>query len=126
MKVFVILPLTLPGISTLLLRFGHAAIEYLSPDFQVIFVMMIFPLIMNVIQGCLVDQVIKAGKIDELEEDGYEPLDDGVPKTEPNSPVLVSARSRLSQDLERDARRSLSPEARTLAPLGERLSLSRL
>lgn len=62
MKILVLLPLTLPGISTLLLRFGHAAIEYLSPSVQVVFVMAIFPLIMNVVQFCLIDQVIKAGK----------------------------------------------------------------
>jgi hypothetical protein len=62
MKLVVLLPLTLPGISTILLRIGHAAIEYLSPSVQVVFVMMIFPLIMNVVQFCLIDQVIKGNK----------------------------------------------------------------
>lgn len=62
MKLVVLLPLTLPGISTILLRVGHAAIDYLSPSVQVVFVMMIFPLIMNVVQFCLIDQVIKGPK----------------------------------------------------------------
>ena len=60
MKLVVLLPLTLPGISGSLISFGHSLLEYLSPSIQVIFVMAVFPLIMNVIQFCLVDQVIKA------------------------------------------------------------------
>ncbi|GFZ44722.1 hypothetical protein JCM24511_02447 [Saitozyma sp. JCM 24511] len=78
MKLLVLLPLTLPGISELLLRFGHALLQYLSPSVQVVFVMALFPLVMNVIQFCLVDQVIKGGKGDEAkdeeeeEDGGYE------------------------------------------------------
>jgi hypothetical protein len=164
MKILVLLPLTLPGISTLLLRFGHAAIEYLSPSVQVIFVMMIFPLIMNVIQGCLVDQVIKAGKGDHVDAEGYErvaggDLEAGLPKTSPqaslpSSPLLYAADSvmygteeqsrlersaapspdpiafasvsRLSEEVQREARRSLSPQTRTLGRIQSGLSLSGL
>lgn len=64
MKFLVVLPLTLPHISTGLLRFGHATLEYLSPRIQIIFVMAIFPVIMNIIQFCIFDQIIKAGKGD--------------------------------------------------------------
>ncbi|TYJ57606.1 hypothetical protein B9479_001688 [Cryptococcus floricola] len=60
MKLLVLLPLTLPGISDPLLRLGHWLLDYLSPSAQVIFVMAVFPLIMNIVQFCLVDQVIKA------------------------------------------------------------------
>ncbi|EIW73201.1 hypothetical protein TREMEDRAFT_26192, partial [Tremella mesenterica DSM 1558] len=60
MKLLVLLPLTLPGISPLIIRLGHDLLAYLNPDAQVIFVMAIFPLIMNILQFCLVDQVIKA------------------------------------------------------------------
>lgn len=171
MKVLVLLPLTLPGISTLLLRFGHAAIEYLSPSVQVIFVMAIFPLIMNVVQFCLVDQVIKAGRVEEVEEDGYERVaTDGLDveagtthmkssphNSVPSSPLLSATESmaygadehldlrhqrssapspdpgafasvsRLSEDWQKEARKSLSPKTRaTLSriPSGERVSLS--
>ena len=62
MKLIVLLPLTLPRISALLVGFGHALLDYLSPSVQVIFVLALFPLIMNVVQFCLVDQVIKADK----------------------------------------------------------------
>lgn len=72
MKLLVLLPLTLPHISVLLLGFGHGLLDYLSPPAQVIFVMAIFPLVMNVIQFCLVDQVIKAGNQVEKEEDEEE------------------------------------------------------
>lgn len=156
MKILVILPLTLPGISTLLLRFGHAAIEYLSPSLQVVFVMMIFPCIMNVLQATLVDQVIKAGKVEEIEEEGYERVADDVeayPKTTstPNSPLLsavdtygtherlersgapspdsnaFASVSRLSQDLQVEARQSLSPKTGShLARVQSGLSLSNL
>ena len=75
MKLLVLLPLTLPRISVSLIQFGHALLEYLSPPAQVIFVMAIFPLVMTVLQFCLVDQVIKAGKEQEKagdeEEGGY-------------------------------------------------------
>lgn len=62
MKLLVVLPLTLPHISTALLRFGHAMLEYLSPQVQIVFVMALFPVIMNIIQICIFDQIIKAGK----------------------------------------------------------------
>ncbi len=60
MKGMVLLPLLLPGISTGLLDFAHNVLEYLSPSIQVIFAMAIFPVIMNIMQFCLVDQFIKA------------------------------------------------------------------
>lgn len=62
MKLVVLLPLTLPRISALLIRFGQEILSFLSVDVQIIFVLAIFPLIMNVFQFCVVDQVIKAGK----------------------------------------------------------------
>lgn len=62
MKLLVVLPLTLPHISTALLRFGHDTLEYLSPQVQIVFVMAVFPVIMNIIQFCIFDQIIKAGK----------------------------------------------------------------
>ncbi|OXC71063.1 hypothetical protein AYX13_00481 [Cryptococcus neoformans] len=86
MKLLVLLPLTLPRISDLLLHLGHYMLEYFSPSVQVIFVMAIFPLIMNIVQFCLVDQVIKAGgKTDDEqgrirdtgdEEEGYSRVPD--------------------------------------------------
>lgn len=70
MKLLVLLPLTLPHISDLLLGMGHSMLAYFSPSVQVIFVMAVFPLIMNIVQFCLVDQVIKAGgKIDDDDEE---------------------------------------------------------
>ena len=69
MKFLVVLPLTLPHISTGLLRFGHATLEYLSPRIQIVFVMAIFPVIMNIIQFCIFDQIIKAGKGDTKDGD---------------------------------------------------------
>lgn len=146
MKIVVLLPLTLPGISTVLLRFAHATIEYLSPSLQVIFVMMVFPLILNTLQFLLVDQVIKAGKADVV-ADGYERVDEEaiLPKptpqnSVPSSPLLAAAdsvgygtqpsplgfasASRLSEDWQREAR-NLSPKARTSSRLSEeRLPLS--
>jgi hypothetical protein len=62
MKLLVILPLTLPHISTALLRMGHYLLDYLNPKLQIIFVMAIFPVVMNIIQICIFDQIIKAGK----------------------------------------------------------------
>nr|XP_031861258.1 uncharacterized protein CI109_003228 [Kwoniella shandongensis]KAA5528330.1 hypothetical protein CI109_003228 [Kwoniella shandongensis] len=62
MKLLVLLPLTLPVISDQLFRFGQSLLGWLSPRIQVIFVMAIFPLVMNVFQFCLVDQVIKGPK----------------------------------------------------------------
>lgn len=70
MKFLVVLPLTLPLISTALLRFGHATLEYLSPQAQIVFVMALFPVIMNIIQFCIFDQIIKAGKGDAKDGDG--------------------------------------------------------
>lgn len=70
MKLLVLLPLTLPHISDLLLGLGHSMLAYFSPSVQVIFVMAVFPLIMNIVQFCLVDQVIKAGgKIDDDDQE---------------------------------------------------------
>ena len=69
MKLLVLLPLTLPGISVSLIRSGHSLLNFLSTPVQVIFVMAIFPFVMNVIQFCLVDQVIKSGKELVKEED---------------------------------------------------------
>ncbi|WWC66574.1 uncharacterized protein I206_100477 [Kwoniella pini CBS 10737] len=68
MKILVLLPLTLPGISRALITWSHNMLDFLGPRGQVIFVMAIFPLVMNVVQFCLVDQVIKAGK--DEDEDG--------------------------------------------------------
>lgn len=62
MKLLVLLPLTLPHISTFFLSLGQSLLEYLSPDAQVIFTMSIFPLLMNMIQFCLIDQIVKASK----------------------------------------------------------------
>lgn len=78
MKLLVLLPLTLPGISTALVWFGQAILSVLSPAAQVIFVMAIFPLVMNVLQFCIVDQLIKSvdaeyeridTEVDTLEQD---------------------------------------------------------
>lgn len=79
MKLLVVLPLTLPHISTALLRFGQAMLEYLSPSVQIVFVMAVFPVIMNIFQFCIFDQIIKAGKGDAKgeEEDDKEDGDDG-------------------------------------------------
>ncbi|BEJ11864.1 hypothetical protein CspHIS471_0203240 [Cutaneotrichosporon sp. HIS471] len=83
MKLIVILMLTLPGISGALIRGTQSMLGYLSLDVQVVFVLAIFPVIMNVFQFCVMDQVIKAGKgvehkeqrdQDEEEMDGYEPV----------------------------------------------------
>lgn len=62
MKLVVLLPLTLPGISGELIRAGQSILGALPADVQVVFVLSIFPLIMNVLQFCLIDQLIKAGK----------------------------------------------------------------
>ncbi|ORX41273.1 Vaculolar membrane protein-domain-containing protein [Kockovaella imperatae] len=68
MKLLVLLPLTLPRISDLLLRFGHFLLQSFAPSVQVVFVMAFFPLVMNIVQFCIVDQVIKASGMSE--EDG--------------------------------------------------------
>lgn len=86
MKLLVILPLTLPYISTALLRMGHYLLDYLNPKLQIVFVMALFPVVMNIIQICIFDQIIKAGKTlggDEDEGDGeggggaYRPIPSG-------------------------------------------------
>ena len=78
MKLLVVLPLTLPRISDALIAFGHTLLESLSPSLQVVFVMALFPLVMNIVQFCIVDQVIKASIGDEYTEDeGYRRLPTG-------------------------------------------------
>lgn len=79
MKLVVLLPLTLPGISDTLIRFGQTLLGALPTDVQVVFVLSVFPLIMNVLQFCLIDQLIKDGKhVDHAEEmdmgESYRPL----------------------------------------------------
>ncbi|WWD09224.1 hypothetical protein V865_007346 [Kwoniella europaea PYCC6329] len=69
MKLLVLLPLTLPGISKSLIDWSHNLLDHLGAKSQVIFVMAIFPLVMNVLQFCLVDQVIKAGGKEDEDED---------------------------------------------------------
>lgn len=111
MKLIVLLALTLPGISGVLIRWGQSMLGYLSLDAQVIFVLAIFPVIMNVFQFCVMDQVIKAGKgaeakerageddYDEEEMDGYEP----VPTRERDVDAPGSPRRRASSLRDRDA-----------------------
>ena len=85
MKLLVVLPLTLPRISKALISFGHAILESLSPSLQVIFVMALFPLVMNIIQFCIVDQVIKASTGDEreyTEDQRYHRVPTGNPDSE--------------------------------------------
>jgi hypothetical protein len=84
MKLLVILPLTLPYISTALLRMGHYLLDYLNPKVQIVFVMALFPVVMNIIQICIFDQIIKAGKTLGGDEDedadgdrGYRPIPSG-------------------------------------------------
>ena len=76
MKLLVLLPLTLPYISDGLIHMGHVLLGWLSPSVQIIFVMALFPLVMNIVQFCIVDQVIKAGQSNkdlnmDDEESGY-------------------------------------------------------
>jgi hypothetical protein len=69
MKLLVVLTLTLPHISTLLLSLSNYLVDHLPSSIQVVFVMMVFPVIMNIFQFCVVDQFIKAGQDeDELDE----------------------------------------------------------
>ncbi|ORY22970.1 Vaculolar membrane protein-domain-containing protein [Naematelia encephala] len=96
MKLLVLLPLILPRISTALLRFSYAVLGFLSPNAQVVVVMAIFPLIMNVIQFCIVDQIVKAEKptdyarLSEGQED-QNPIKgtSGSPLT-PNTPLRIA------------------------------------
>jgi hypothetical protein len=78
MKLVVLIPLTLPGISDHLISFAHNILSVLSLDAQVVFVLAVFPTIMNVFQFCVVDQLIKAGKGAEqkIEHDSDYDLDD--------------------------------------------------
>jgi hypothetical protein len=94
MKLIVLLMLTLPGISGALIRWSQGMLGYLSLDVQVVFVLAIFPVIMN-------DQVIKAGKgaehkeahdYDEEEMDGYEAL----PTREHDAPRRASGAASAS------------------------------
>lgn len=62
MKLIVLLPLTLPHISASLIRGSQSLLSWFNPDAQVIFVLAIFPMIMNVLQFVTIDQLIKAGK----------------------------------------------------------------
>ncbi|WWC86070.1 uncharacterized protein L201_000941 [Kwoniella dendrophila CBS 6074] len=77
MKLLVLLPLTLPGISKALINWSHSLLDHLGSQSQVIFVMAIFPLVMNVLQFCLVDQVIKAGGKDDEYNDEHNHADGG-------------------------------------------------
>ncbi|WVQ97133.1 hypothetical protein IAU59_004243 [Kwoniella sp. CBS 9459] len=77
MKLLVLLPLTLPGISKFLIDASHSMLDYLSPQVQIIFVMAIFPVIMNVFQFCLVDQLIKGGKDFDADQDDMDASDRG-------------------------------------------------
>lgn len=98
MKLIVLLTLTLPGISGGLIRWGQSILGFLSLDVQVVFVLAIFPVIMNVFQFCVMDQVIKAGKgaeakergepdeYDDEEMDGYEPVPTREAETDYPSP----------------------------------------
>ncbi|WRT63998.1 uncharacterized protein IL334_000925 [Kwoniella shivajii] len=72
MKLLVLLPLTLPGISGALIDWSHNLLDHIGPRSQVIVSMAIFPLVMNILQFCLVDQVIKAGKDDDDVNDDEE------------------------------------------------------
>jgi len=131
MKLLVLLPLTLPHISTSLLAFGNYLLDYLPASIQVVFAMMIFPVIMNVFQFCVVDQFIKAGREDKGDEPDEEELaytrlpteDRFKPESTPSSPMFrplgspmrrsSSAIPRESNDSwlrpERDLRRSDAP-----------------
>lgn len=131
MKLLVLLPLTLPHISTSLLAFGNYLLDHLPGSVQVVFAMMIFPVIMNVFQFCVVDQFIKAGKDDKRDEMDEEelvytriPTEDGSkPESTPGSPMFrplgspmrrsSSALARASHDSwlrpDRDIRRSAAP-----------------
>lgn len=62
LKVVALLPLLLPATSTALLSFAHLALDYLPSALQVVFAMALFPIIMNVFQFCVVDQIIKSSQ----------------------------------------------------------------
>lgn len=60
-------------------RLGNWVLDWMSATSQVIFVMMIFPLVMNVLQFCLVDQILKDSSTLEIGkalagDDAYERL----------------------------------------------------
>lgn len=126
MKLLVVLPLTLPGISGLLIGFGHSLLEYLSPSVQVVFVMALFPLVMNIVQFCLVDQVIKGGKDEDFGKGGdeedfideYERLPGGDQDADRRSSSAVKSSSALTNRISLSDRPT-SPSVKT------RLSQSR-
>ncbi|KAK4687608.1 hypothetical protein P7C73_g2523, partial [Tremellales sp. Uapishka_1] len=94
MKALVVLPLTLPFISSLLLSFSHDLLDFLSPRIQVIFVMAVFPLIMTVFQFCIVDQVIKSSISEDMSPYGRLPTEDDVESRRhaiPSSPIIPSS-----------------------------------
>lgn len=111
MKLLVILPLTLPGISSALSAFGHALLDYLSPDIQVVFVLALFPLIMNIVQFCAVDQVIKAGKDVDVEGEGYARLGGNDDDVEQGRPDPRSPRRRKSSQRQATGSTPSSPAA---------------
>lgn len=121
MKLLVLLPLTLPVISVALIRFGHSFLNYLSPKIHVIFVMAAFPLVMNVIQFCLVDQVIKSsreGDKDDIDvEAGYRriPAREADVATTPRALTVGHARRRGSALNSRSAS-PITPNSPLLSP----------
>ena len=94
MKLFVLLPLTLPHIAPALAQFGQVVLGFLSPSAQVVFVMAVFPLVMTVIQFCIVDQVIKSTISDEYQRlDDYQRVESD-PGAVPRSPLLEAGGER--------------------------------
>ena len=89
MKLIVLLTLTLPHISTSLLSFSNYLVDHLPSSIQVVFVMMVFPVIMNVFQFCVVDQFIKAGQEGKRELDEEELVYRRVPTEETGDPDTV-------------------------------------
>lgn len=121
MKLVVLLMLTLPGLSGALIRWSQDMLGYFSLDVQVVFVLAIFPVIMNVFQFCVMDQVIKAGKgaehkehstdeYDEEEMDGYE----AVPTREHDAPRQASGATLSRSSSRASSIASLIPEERGL------------
>lgn len=62
LKAVVLIPLIVPWTSKGLLRFAHGLLDFLPSALQVVFAMAVFPVVMNVFQFCVVDQIIKAGQ----------------------------------------------------------------
>ncbi|KAL1407131.1 hypothetical protein Q8F55_006545 [Vanrija albida] len=107
MKLIVLLPLTLPKISSILIRFGQSLLSWLSVDSQVIFVLAIFPVIMNVFQFCVMDQLIKAGKgadaKDEQDDEGYDDDEEGGYRPLPTRETDMEASFAMSSPRHRNA-----------------------